>query len=191
MSDTNTGLAERTDGGGQTATERPLAERKMRKAAEPATPRRLRGNRHYRYLQENRLQRVIAAITVLGLSHEYRRPARDWVYRLTGVRPDEQTAEETQVWRDVFVEHTEFFRESTTNRDNFSLILRRVVDKNEGQRPPINEEIMKMLIYTAISLHGKQFNQRADRRWVLTLLVPFFGSLIGAISGLLLKQGLL
>lgn len=150
----------------------------------PLIPAQSGGNPNYRYLQENRLQRVIAAITVLGLSHEYRRSAPEWVYRLTGSRAADQTLEQTQAWRDVFVEHPEFFRQSTTNRDNFSLILRRVVDKDEGFRPPVSQELLKMLIDTAITIHGKQFSQQVDRRWPITMLVPFVGGLIGALLGL-------
>jgi VIT1/CCC1 family predicted Fe2+/Mn2+ transporter len=84
----------------------------------------------------------------------------------------------------VFLEHTEFFRQSTTNRDNFSLILRRVVDKNEGVRAPVNEATLKMLIDTAITIHGKQFSQKVDRRWLATMFIPFLGGLIGALMGL-------
>jgi hypothetical protein len=62
-------------------------------AVKPLIPAQPRGNPKYRYLQDNRLQRVIAALTVLGPSHEYRQSAPEWVYRLTGGKSADQTPE--------------------------------------------------------------------------------------------------
>ena len=88
------------------------------------------GNRYY--LETSRLQRVIAAITVMGLHQEYKQDARHWVYRLTGVKANEQDPTFTQEWRNVFTQHNEFFRQSNTDPDHFSLILRRALEKEDG-----------------------------------------------------------
>jgi hypothetical protein len=135
------------------------------------------------YLKENRLSSVIAAITVMGLHEDYNQPARRWIYRSTGVKEIDQSERLQQQRRAFFKDHSEFFRESTTDRDEFSLILRRALEKDGGLRPPISEEIIKLLIDTATAIHGKQFSQRVDRRWLIVLLVPFIGSLAGALVG--------
>jgi hypothetical protein len=88
MSDINIGLNETTDTGAVPAGEGGFCSSKGgHGSAHEASE--IKRHPNYRYLKENGLQQVIAAITVLALSHEYRRLAADWVYRLTGIKPDD------------------------------------------------------------------------------------------------------
>ena len=140
------------------------------------------------YLRPNRLSHVIAAITVMGLHQEYKQSVSDWVYRLTGIVEDKQTDELKTHWRNIFKQHPEFFRESTTDEDNFSLILRRALGKRAGVREPLTDTQTKLLIDASITLHGKQVDQRRDQRWWINLLVPLVGGVLGAAIGVSLKK---
>lgn len=135
------------------------------------------------YLRPNRLSHVIAAITVMGLHQEYKQSVSEWVYRLTGIDEDQQPVELKTHWRNIFKQHPEFFRESTSGDDKFSLILRRALDKRDGVRGALTDIQAKLLIDASITLHGKQVDQYRDRRWLINLLVPFFGGMLGATIG--------
>src|SRR4051812_16559487 len=91
------------------------------------------------YLKENRLQSVIAAITVMGLHEEYRQSATSWVYRLTGIKSEDQSPELIQEWRNLFKQHSEFFREASANKDHFALIysVRVRTRKAAGESIPV------------------------------------------------------
>jgi hypothetical protein len=80
----------------------------------------------------------------------------------------------------MFKQRGEFFRESTTTPGNFSLILRRALEGEDVVRAAL---VVKVLIEAAIALHGRQFQQKVDRRWAVNLALPFAGSLIGAVLG--------
>jgi hypothetical protein len=92
-------------------------------------------------------------------------------------------------WAEVFIQHNELFRGSSARPGQFSLIARRAVDRVSGtlddhaDRPPLTEAVLKLLIETAIAMHGAQLSRRADRRWGLNLMIPFSGGLLGALLG--------
>ena len=149
------------------------------------------------YLNAGRLQRVIAAVTAMGLSRQYRRSLSQWVYRARGVEPEVQTEKMLREWAEVFVQHNELFRASSAHPGHFSLIARRSVEKVSGPtdddrvRPPVTEAVLKLLIETAIAMHGTQLSRKADKRWGLNLTIPFMGGLLGAllgVAGVLLKS---
>lgn len=101
------------------------------------------------YLSENRLQEVIAAITVMGLHVEYRQSVPSWVYRITGRREEDQPPGLAAHWKPVFEEHPEFFRPATANPGDIALIVRRSAPDKRA-RPPLTEPVLKLLIDTAI-----------------------------------------
>jgi hypothetical protein len=141
------------------------------------------------YMNEGRLQRVTASITAMGLSRRHSRSLSEWVSRATGVRPEVQTEQMLREWAEVFIQHNELFRGSSARPGQFSLIARRAVDRVSGtlddhaDRPPLTEAVLKLLIETAIAMHGAQLSRRADRRWGLNLMIPFSGGLLGALLG--------
>ena len=55
----------------------------------------------------------------------------------------------------------------------------------------MTEAVLKLLIETAIAMHGTQLSRKADKRWGLNLTIPFMGGLLGAllgVAGVLLKS---
>jgi hypothetical protein len=106
------------------------------------------------YLKPDRLADVLAAIQVMAVSDQYRRPLKQWTYYLSGKKApksqsqpepdsdfdsdsdsdfesDSEPASESDAesaverWRIVFDQHPEFFRLSPGKRDFYALVLRR------------------------------------------------------------------
>ena len=151
----------------------------------------------------NRLGDVIAAIQVMGSYKFYKLDFDSWADRITG---DKSKGND---WKKIFEEHPEFFRLDSA-KEKASLVWRRQypkrfdVDKNEVitkqqfyllsdpeklriSRNPLESANIEALINTAIELHSRALQSEQDKRWLILLLVPFIGGLIGAIIGGLLS----
>jgi hypothetical protein len=155
------------------------------------------------YLQnEKRLADVIAAIQVMGTYRYYKLDFASWADQITGDR------NEADHWRQVFEQHSEFFR-LDSKREKASLVWRRQYPKRYNvdtgasitkeefinlpdekkeriSRTPLDAETIKSLVQTAIDLHSRELERLQDKRWWIPLIVSGVGGLIGAILGGLL-----
>lgn len=146
----------------------------------------------------NRLANVIAAIQVLGTYKFYKLDFSDWAERIEG---DNSKGE---YWKNIFIEHPEFFRINNTctkaslvwrrnhpkryNVDSEESITKEQFDHLKGSkqmerisRSPLSNEDVKALINSAISLHNNELNQKRDRRWWIPVLVGFIGIIVGVL----------
>ena len=155
---------------------------------------------------EHRLADVIAAIQVLGIYKFYKLDFAGWADRITG---STSTAEH---WRAVFEEHPEFFRLDSA-RQKASLVLRRqrqrlynvdeeavwpkdrynalpvdAEEKDRFSRLPLTPNEIEALIDVAISLHSRAMERARERRWLVALLVPFLGALLGSAVTAIVKS---
>jgi hypothetical protein len=139
------------------------------------------------YLLKGRLAEVLAAIQAMATNPDYRQSVEDWAYYLSGSRADDNV----ERWRTVFEEHPEFFRPSVIVPGEYGLLLRRSMPKvhsptGKGElRPPIETADLKVLLDVALGLHSQAVARDADKRWWLPIVVPFTGSLLGAVIGAL------
>lgn len=149
------------------------------------------------YLKDDaRLADVIAAIQAMSIYKFYKLDFAGWADRISG---DPSQGEH---WRQVFVEHPEFFRLDSA-RAKASLVARRQHPKNYNvdtrsyiekadfgalssekklriSRSPLRQDEIASLIQTAVELHSRALEQSRDRRWWL----PLVTALIGAASGI-------
>jgi len=149
------------------------------------------------YLKDDaRLADVIAAIQAMSIYKFYKLDFAGWADRISG---DPSQGEH---WRQVFVEHPEFFRLDSA-RTKASLVARRQHPKNYNvdtrsyiekidfdalsveqkqriSRSPLRQDEIASLIQTTVELHSRALEQSKDRRWWL----PVLTALIGAISGI-------
>jgi hypothetical protein len=133
------------------------------------------------YLQESRLQDVIAALQFLASYDDYDLTLDEFRKKIAA-DPRSATA-----WSEVFAEHPEFFRRSEGGAD-YSLVLRRAKPKSvDRARPPLDSAELSMLIDVAIHLQKHALEIRRERRaWlpiVLTaigILAAFAGTILGA-----------
>lgn len=136
------------------------------------------------YLRSGRLADVLAAIQATATNPDYRQSVEDWAYYLSGSRADGNVDR----WRAVFDEHPEFFRPSVKVPGQYGLLLRRSMPPvhnptgKSTKRPPIETADLKVLMDVALNLHSQAV---ADKRWWLPIIVPFTGSLLGAVIGAL------
>lgn len=162
------------------------------------------------YLKDpQRLSDVIAAIQVLGTYKYYKRNLNNWAEAISG--DDEK--KNGKYWREIFLEHPEFFRipskedKKSSLEEKASLVWRRTyqrrysVDtektltkeecenliakgkKNRISRMPLKNEDIKMLVDTAINLHSLAFEEKKDKRWWINILMAFVGAILGAAIG--------
>lgn len=154
------------------------------------------------YLKDDaRLGDVIAAIQAMSIYKFYKLDFAGWSDRISG------DPEKCEHWKQVFVEHPEFFRLDAA-REKASLVARRQHPKNydvdarkqietdefrsmdaskKGRisRSPLSHGEMASLIQTAVELHSRAMDQAKDRRWWLPVLTAFIGAASG-IAGTLL-----
>lgn len=154
------------------------------------------------YLKDDaRLADVIAAIQAMSIYRFYKLDFAGWSDRISG------ESDKGEHWRQVFIEHPEFFRLDSA-REKASLVARRQHPKNynvdtrrqiettelremdESQkarisRSPLSQEEIASLIQTAVELHSRALDQAKDRRWWLPVLTAFIGAASG-ITGTLL-----
>lgn len=149
-----------------------------------------------KYLEENRLADVIAAITALSTYKFYKLDFEKWSHRIAGV------SEDPKHWETVFREHPEFFRINSGD-GKASLVWRRQyprtydVDKGEDikllptqkytdgdrfSRRPLNPSEITALISVAVSMHDRALEQRKAKKWwipIATAVLALLGAIIG------------
>ena len=149
------------------------------------------------YLKPGRLPDVIAAITAMASYKFYKLDFEGWANRISG------PGKAAEHWRQVFLEHPEFFRLSSEGL-KASLVWRRVYPRNfdvddEAEvapdhqlggvaydrisRRPLQPDEITALMGVAIDLHERAIEQQKAGRWWLPLLVgalAFVGSVLGA-----------
>ncbi|UTH50140.1 hypothetical protein KBW81_18350 (plasmid) [Loktanella salsilacus] len=158
------------------------------------------------YLKNDaRLAEVIAAIQAMSIYKFYKLDFAGWSDRISG------HSGEGEHWRQVFVDHPEFFRLDAA-REKASLVARRQHPKNYDvdariqientvflamedsqkariSRSPLSQGEIASLIQTAVELHSRAMEQARDRRWWLPVLTAFIGAASG-IAGTLLGASL-
>src|SRR5258706_2347929 len=75
------------------------------------------------YLKPNRLADVIAAIQFMAMNERSSLSCKRWAEEISG------DASKEADWRAIFNDHTEFFRKSPDNVDNYALIWRRALPR--------------------------------------------------------------
>jgi hypothetical protein len=137
------------------------------------------------YLIDDRLQDLIAALQFLANYPDYDLVIEEFRKKIA-VPP-----KSAKDWKDVFLDHPEFFRKSQY-ADDYSLILRRARPKDNGKlRPPLTSDELSMLIDTAIHLQKHALELRRERRALLPLLATGIGiiaTLVGTIVGAMIKE---
>lgn len=162
-------------------------------------------NKQSPYLSNSdRLADVIAAIQVMGTYKFYKLDFENWADRISA---DKSKA---AYWQNIFIQHPEFFR-LDNKRERASLVWRRQypkrydvdraiqITKDEFEalpdqkklrisRIPIESGTIESLIKTAIEMHSRALQHQQDKRWWIPIIFTFFGGLIGAILGGLVKH---
>ena len=155
------------------------------------------------YLRDpGRLGDVIAAIQAMATYKFYKLPFATWADRMSA---DESLADK---WKQVFLEHPEFFR-LDSGKEKASLVWRRQFPKRYDvdaekvltgteydaltnaqkirvSRVPLSSSDIKALVDTAVNLHSRALEHQKDKRWWVAL-AGAVGGLVGSILGTLLK----
>ncbi len=154
------------------------------------------------YLRPNRLADVIAAIQAPSSNEDYDNTGEKWSRILSG------TESKASHWREVFREHSKFFRSTTSaGEELFSLIWRRslpriekatgkvlhaktyyqvtaALDREEKRllygSPPLQDSQVKALIDIAINLHKNAVDAQRDLRWWIGPIASFMGTILSA-----------
>jgi len=123
------------------------------------------------YLKERRLADVLALIQVLALD--------EYAYRSEKGLTDELQVSPASAasWREVALEHPEFFRVSVKDDPLVSLTARHVMPKAQGPRQPLPADFTQQLLRTAIELHDRQ--AEAALRW--RTWIPLLAALIAGL----------
>lgn len=148
------------------------------------------------YLIDQRLERVLAAIQILGSYEWASREVSSWSEKL-------ENEHEKDDWLQVFYDHPEFFRISSDGyvslrwRHGYDRIYS-VKDRKELSpqeikeykqqtgaeklsRKPLTPEQIAGLMNTAIELHNGTIARRRERRWFAPLIFPVLGAMLGGI----------
>jgi hypothetical protein len=149
------------------------------------------------YLDSGRLEKVLAAIQILGSYDWASREASSWAAKL-------DTDDESSAWLKLFKEHPEFFR--VGNDGLVSLRWRHGYDRTYSvsahkelnaeeiaafnarpseerlTRKPLTPEQIAGLMKTAIELHGRAIAHEQERRWLSPLLFPILGAMLGGAA---------
>ena len=146
------------------------------------------------YLGSGRLERVLAAIQILGSYDWASREASSWAAKLETVR-------ESEDWLKLFKDHPEFFRVSNDGwvslrwRHGYDRIysvaehreltpqeiaaLAATSHEEKLSRKPLTPEQIAGLMNTAIELHGRAIAHEQERRWLTPFLFPILGAMLG------------
>ena len=109
------------------------------------------------YLQDNRLQDVLAAIQLLANFPDYDLVESDFREKIAG------NPRSADAWHKVLLDHPEFFRQSEHEKD-FSLVLRRAKPKNEnGLRPALTSDELNLLVSTAVNFQKQALEIQKER----------------------------
>ena len=150
-----------------------------------------------------RLADLLAAIQVLGTFEFAAREIDKWEKRL-GRQPKSANA-----WRDVFLEHPEFFTYDDDKK--YSLVWRRSftrdydtvnkcilagpellelkqTEKEPGavgrvSRKPLEREQIELLCHLAIDLHEREIQRNQEKRWWIAGVIGMTTALIAIVFG--------
>ena len=150
------------------------------------------------YLIPGRLERVLAAIQILGSYGFASRQAKSWAGKL-------ETINENDDWHTVFLDHPEFFRVGAGDwvslrwrhgyEETYRVSERRELTHTELQslptkdkendvtRKPLEPDEIATLMNIAVELHGRTIAQEQERRWLSSFLFPLLGAVLGGIVG--------
>jgi len=154
------------------------------------------GTKKSPYLEDRRLEDLIAAIQVMGVN-----PwggSKDWSTKL-----DKPLSGNN--WNDIFLQHPEFFRISggwislrwrytydktydvKKHRELTDAELAELTptDRDNLTHKPLEASQIETLINTAIELHTHAIAQQEEMRWWKPILIPSGLALLGAILGAL------
>lgn len=131
---------------------------------------------HRHYVDPERLADVMALIQVLALDPNTHRSEDGLKSELQG--PPKSSAS----WRQLAIEHPEFFRVRAEGEHIVSLIARHVQPKEgpENKRKPLSTDFIGQLLESAINLHDRAVRRRES--W--TSFVPLGVALIAGIFSL-------
>lgn len=158
------------------------------------------GTRKSPYLEDRRLEDLIAAIQVLGVN-----PwggSQDWSTKL-----DKPLSGGN--WNEIFLQHPEFFRisggwislrwrytydktyDARKHRELTDAELAKLTpdDKEKLTHKPLEAPQIETLINTAIELHSHAIAQQEEMRWWKPIVISSGFALLGAILGALATLG--
>jgi len=116
----------------------------------------------------------VALIQILALDEDSHRRDEGLTEELQG--PPKSSSS----WRDLALEHPEFFRVRRDGLRGVALVARHVLPQEGEKRRPLPLEFTGHLLQAAIELHDRQI--RRNDRW--TYLIPIWVALIAGIFSL-------
>jgi hypothetical protein len=127
------------------------------------------------YLEVGRLSDVLALIQVLALDPHAHRSEDGLEEELQG-KPRSAPS-----WKEMALQHPEFFRVRREGEHRVSLIARHVLPKTAQGTRELPSDFTGQLISAAVDLHDRQL--RRSERW--TYLVPIWVALIAGVCTIL------
>ena len=151
------------------------------------------------YLKPGRLADVVAALQALSTYKFYKLTFEDWADRLSADKS------QTDRWKQVFLEHSEFFR-LDGNKEKVSLVWRRqfpkrfdvdtersisieefeaydLARKERVSRNPLSAGDIEVLLKTAVDLHARALEEKKESRWWVPLATAVLGAIVGLAIG--------
>ena len=156
------------------------------------------------YTSDGRLSDVIAAVTVLAAHKDSTNKIEDWATHLSKVTSVDDRARETARWRQVFLDHPEFFIVYQLPSEQFkkaALRLRyanKTIDSKTGNVPenyatmslaeksrlgslPLEPGAVNDLTTIAINIHAATMAQLSDSRYWIPPALGLLGILAGGV----------
>ena len=138
------------------------------------------------YLEDGRLQDVLALIQVLGL-HPKARRSESQLMEILLCAPSCKLPR----WSDVALRHPEFFRVSGEKQDSVCLAARHAAGERDEERV-LRPEFVEGLLDLAVDIHDRQAKMAERALRFLPLIIAIIGvagSIITALIALLIGKG--